>query len=119
MSLTKDDLRQITSIIKETFDTYGRQIIREEFDSYGRQATREEVTSVLSSQILPRLESIEDRLTALDNDVKEIYSMISKLQRLTRQAAHFEKYDLEQKVISAYKDLLAIANEAGIRLPNS
>lgn len=93
MSLTTEDFKQI------------------------RLAIREEMESMISGRIDPRFDSLEGRLEALDNDVKDIYKMISELQNLTRPVAHFEKYDLEQKVLKTYRDVVAIAKEAGITLP--
>jgi len=93
MSLTTTDLRQI------------RVLVREEMDS------------IISTRIDPRFDTLEGHLEALENDIKEIYEMISGLHKLTRQVAHFEKYDLEQKILTSYKDLLSLAKEAGVELP--
>lgn len=82
-----------------------------------RTAIREEAESIISARIEPRFDSLDGRIEALDNDVKDIYKMISELQKLTRQAAHFEKYDLEQKVLKTYRSIIAIAKEAGVTLP--
>lgn len=82
-----------------------------------RLIVREEIQSMLSSEVTPHLENIEGKLVALENDIKDIYEMTTDLQKLTRQVARFEKYDLEQKVITAYKDILAIAQQQNIKLP--
>ncbi len=101
MSLTNDDIKQIRTIVREE----ARTIVREELDS------------AISTRIEPRFDTIEGRLETLENDIKDIYEMISELQKLTRRVAHFEKYDLEQKILTAYKNILAIADDAGIKLP--
>jgi hypothetical protein len=82
-----------------------------------RAIIREEIDSAITTRIDPRFDDIEGRLEASDNDIKEIYNMISDLQKLTRQVAHFEKYDLEQKILKSYKNILALATEAGVTLP--
>lgn len=102
MSLTTDDLQQI------------RTIVRDE----ARIIVREEIESAISARIEPRFDSLDGRLETLENDIKDIYEMISDLQKLTRQVAHFEKYDLEQKILKSYKNLIAIAKEAGVDLPH-
>ncbi len=93
MSFTQTDLQQIRIMI------------------------REEIDSAITTRIDPRFDKLEGRVQALDNDVKDIYEMISELQKLTRQVAHFEKYDLEQKILKSYKNILALATEAGVKLP--
>lgn len=117
MSLTKDDLQQIRTIITEEVGTIVRGEVKTVFDETGRRAVREEVVSIIDSRMDPRFDTLEGRIKTLNNDVKDIYKMISTLQKLTRRVAHFEKFDLEQKVIITYKNILSIAKEAGIKLP--
>jgi hypothetical protein len=95
MSLTASDFQQIRTVV------------------------REEMESIISTRIDPRFDSLDGRLEALDNDVKDIYAMVSELKKLTRQVAHFEKYDLEQKILKTYEDVVAIAKEANVNLPRS
>ncbi len=82
-----------------------------------RLIVREEVESIISTRVEPRFDNVEGKLETLENDIKDIYEMIADLQKLTRQVAHFEKYDLEQKVVTAYKGIVAIAQQEGIKLP--
>ena len=82
-----------------------------------RTAIRDEVNSIMTTRVDPQLHDIKGDLEALNNDIKDIYEMISEIQKLERQVAHFEKYDLEQKILNSYKNLLALAKEAGITLP--
>lgn len=84
-----------------------------------RVIVREELESSITTRIEPRFDGLGRRIEALDNDIKEIYTMISELQKLTRQVAHFEKYDLEQKILSSYKNIISIAKVAGISLPRA
>lgn len=95
MSLTSDDAQQIRKIV------------------------REEIESVISTRIDPRFDRLEGKLEALESDVKDIYGMITDLQKLNRRVAHFEQRDLEQKILTAYKDIVSIASDAGIELPRA
>jgi len=67
MSLTTEDIQQI------------RVIVREE----ARVIVREELESSITTRIEPRFDGLDRRIEALDNDIKEIYAMISELQYLT------------------------------------
>lgn len=111
MSLTKEDTQQIRTIVREEV----RPIVREEvevvFQTEGRKIVREEIDQSITS--------LDGKLSALENDIKEIYSMISDMQKLSRPIAHFEKYDLDQKITLAYKTVVAIAKDAGTTLPRA
>lgn len=82
-----------------------------------RTVISDEVNSIMTTRVDPQLHEIKDDLESLNNDIKDIYEMISEFQKLERQVAHFEKYDLEQKILNSYKNILALAKEAGIKLP--
>jgi|GEM_PF-523260 len=95
MGLTKEDIQQLRVIV------------------------REELESSITIRVDPRFDSLGRRIEALNYDIKEICAMISEFQKLTRQVAHFEKYDLEQKILSSYKNIISITKEAGITLPRT
>ena len=80
---------------------------------------RDEIESVIAARIEPRFDSLDGSIEALNNDIKDIYEMITELQKLTRPVAHFEKHDLEQKILTTYKNIIAIAKEAGVTLPRT
>ena len=101
MSLNEADLHNI------------RTIIREE----SREIVREELNSAISSRIESRFDKLDGDILALENDIKDICQMITELQKLSRNVARFEKQDLEQKILSSYKEILAIAKKAGVDLP--
>ena len=101
MSLTATDLNEIRTIVRDEVHT----------------VVREELESAISTRIDPRLDKIEGRIEALENDVKDMYKMLSELQKLTRPIAHFEKYDLEKKILTTYENIIAIAKKAGVTLP--
>ena len=70
------------------------------------------------------LKPLEDRLEALENDIKEIYHMIARLQKqvdriegTTFTDKSFQKLTLEQKLLKLNAELLAAAKQAGITLP--
>ena len=95
MSLTTVDLSQIRTIV------------------------REEVDSIINSRIDPRFDRVDGTIEAVNNDIKDIHEMVSELQKLVRPIAHFEKYDLEQKILTTYKNIVTIAKEAGVTLPRT
>lgn len=102
MSLTKDDISQI------------RTIVREE--------VRAEVRTEVAAQLAPineKLDNLIGRITAIENDIRDIYQMIAELQRLQGPTARFEKLTLEQKLLKLNTELLAAAKQAGITLPRS
>ncbi len=56
-------------------------------------------------------------IEALNNDIKEIYVMISDLQKKALSANQFQKLSLEEKLLKLNSELLAAAKQAGITLP--
>lgn len=56
-------------------------------------------------------------IEALNNDIKEIYAMISDLQGRTIPNKQFQKLSLEEKLLKLNSELLAAAKQAGITLP--
>ncbi len=79
----------------------------------------------LTREDLQQIEAIFDRklnpilgeLTALREDIKEIYNMISNLQTGTINDVGFSKKSLEEKLLTLNAELLAAAKQAGIILP--
>lgn len=72
MSLTKEDLRQISNIL----------------DKDMRLIVREEAASVISRELVPlrlRLDNQGSRLEAIYNDIKDMYHMISDLQKTEKK----------------------------------
>lgn len=91
MSLTKDDLQQIRSIV------------------------REEVDSAIDAKINPRLGALEQEVKAIHNDLKEIYDEIEGLKALPSDST-FAKLSLEQQLRVLHKGLMTAAKQAGIDL---
>lgn len=61
--------------------------------------------------------ALEGKLEALENDVKEIYSMLSDFQKNPETRISLQKHNLEEKLLSIHKDLTEAAKQAGIVLP--
>lgn len=89
MSLTQEDLREI------------RQVVH----------------SALQEVVIPRLDSLENEVKAIRNDIKEIYDMIAELQGRAITDEKFEKLPLEEKLLKINAELLVAAKQAGITLP--
>ncbi|HEV2402574.1 MAG TPA: hypothetical protein VGS08_00035 [Candidatus Saccharimonadales bacterium] len=64
------------------------------------------------------VEPIKGELEALGNDIKEIYKMIADLQRSPSTERSFQKLSLEKKILKFHSELVEIANQAGITLPD-
>jgi len=81
----------------------------------------------LTQEDLQQIEAIFDRkldpvlgeLKALREDIKEIYSMITNLQKSTITDSEFASKSLEEKLLALNAELLAAAKQAGIALPRS
>jgi hypothetical protein len=81
----------------------------------------------LTREDLQQIEAIFDRkldpilgeLTALREDIKEIYGMMAGLQKNTTTDSDFSKKSLEEKLLILNTELLAAAKQAGIALPRS
>lgn len=98
MSLTAEDITQIRRVISET--------------------VRDEVSSQLIS-VHDKLDRLEGKLEALENDVKEIYKMLTDIQKQTSADKTFMKLSVEAKLFRLNAELLAAAKQAGITLPRS
>ena len=62
-------------------------------------------------------ELIADKLEALENDIKDIYDMISALQK--SKSALFTQSDdtAKERLLSLHEGLVAVAKELGVTLP--
>ena len=89
MSLTADDLSEIRNVVE----------------------------SALARQSAEIVKPIQNELEALRNDIKDIYDMLSELERRVTPDEQFGKLSLEQKLLKLNSELLAAAKQAGISLP--
>lgn len=68
-------------------------------------------------QVKSSLHTLEGKVEALEADIKEIYLMQARLEKMTSGDKQFAKLNLEKKLLKLNTDLLATAREAGITLP--
>jgi chromosome segregation ATPase len=131
MSLTKDDIDQVRDVVVSAiealviprFDEHDKRFdaLEKRFDSL------EERVDALANDVVDlkkdmreaknHLANIEGRLEALEADIKELYGMVEKIQRHNGARKSFDKLSFEQKTIQVYEDIRALAQEAGIALP--
>jgi hypothetical protein len=57
-------------------------------------------------------------IEALSNDVKDIYEMISDLQKTIGINGSFEKLSIEKKILRLHAQLVEAARQAGVSLPS-
>lgn len=88
MSLTANDLNEIRSIVE----------------------------SALTAQAEKSIKPIQDEIKALRNDIKEIYAMITELQKHSVNS-EFKKLSLQQQILDLNSKLVKAAKQAGINLP--
>ena len=130
MSLTKQDLADVKEIvvvsIVEAIDT----MISPRFDSLENDvAILKSDVAILKSdvstlktemrEVKQTLHTMDGRMEALENDVKELYGMVADLQRAKKENQKFNKLPLEKKILQTHADLLLVAKEAGVVLPNN
>lgn len=90
MSLTATDLNEIRTIIESAFTKQNDENIK----------------------------PLSNEVTALRNDIKEIYDMINALERnIPSKDMAFDKLSLEQKLLELNSKLITAAKQAGISLP--
>lgn len=124
MTLTKTDLQQIRDIVIEGFEVMAVP----RFDALEEKISRmdrrlEEVgedVAYLKSEVnilKKRFDELDGRVTALENDVKEIYKLLTQTETLTEEERRLQNLTLEKKILLTHKSCLHLAKEAGITLP--
>jgi hypothetical protein len=86
-----------------------------------RLMVREEVESIVDRKLKPievKIDSLGDRLEALENDVKEIYFMLERNNKVNGSDEKFSKLTVENKILKTYEQLKITAKQAGVTLPN-
>ena len=61
---------------------------------------------------------VKGELEALGNDIKEIYTMISNLQKMPSNKLLLQKLSLEEMILNLHSDLIEAAKQAGVILPS-
>jgi hypothetical protein len=62
---------------------------------------------------------LEVRIDALENDVREIYSMLVGVQKDKSASNKFAKKSIEEKILQTHSELMLVAKEAGVVLPSN
>lgn len=63
------------------------------------------------------LEPVRGDIKALSNDIKEIYRMISDLQKSSITDKKFKRQTIEKKLLTLNAELIDAARQVGITLP--
>ena len=73
----------------------------------------QKIRSIFEEVVAP----LNNELSALRNDIKEIYDMLAELQSATITDRTFKKRSLEEKLLTLNTELISAAKQAGITLP--
>lgn len=137
MSLTKQDLSEVKEIvvgaIVEAIDT----MVSPRFDVLEADVAelktdvaelktdvailKSDVSTLKTEmrEVKQTLQTMDGRMEALENDVRELYGMVAELQKAKKENHKFNKLPLEKKILQTHAELLLIAKEAGVVLPNN
>jgi hypothetical protein len=105
MSLTQNDLKRIREVIEEVVSP----IVRDEVALVVRPIVQEEAeksTAVLSG-----------KLDALENDIKELYFMVDRLEKGFVTDPSFKKLPEEEQILRVNAWLIEFAKRKGVALP--
>lgn len=61
---------------------------------------------------------VKGELEALGNDIKEIYTMITYIQKNPSSKISLQKLNLEEMILNLHSDLIEAARQAGVTLPS-
>lgn len=125
MSLTKQDLSDVRDVIIGAIDT----MVSPRFDTLEQDVSvlksdvsvlKSDVSSLKSEMIEVKrsLHNLVGKAEGLENDVREIYTMLAELQKDNRANKRFSRMSLEEKLLQTHTDLVQLAKEAGVSLPN-
>ena len=76
-----------------------------------------EIRTVVREEVNEAVSTIDGKLKAIENDVKEIYKMISGLQHSGITKPSFKKLTIENKLLRLNTELIEAAKQVGITLP--
>lgn len=82
------------------------------------EGIRNIVESALTRQTEEAIKPIQGELEALRNDIKDIYDMITDLQKESTIDNTFQKLSVEKKLMKLHTELLEAARQAGVTLPS-
>lgn len=115
MSLTAQDLHAIRLIVQD--ETRG--IIQAETRPIIQDELRLEIApvSVKLTNLSGEISSIDGRLEALENDIKDIYQMLKDMKGSTISDKDFSKLPPKERVLRLNAELLRVAKDLKITLP--
>lgn len=124
MSLTKDDLQQLQTMMQDTVVDALEEIVIPRFERIEKRLEdhdrRFDEQDVKFREIREemrvtnqRLDSIEGRLEALESDIKELYKMLGQPMAQSK----YVKLSDSDKLLSMYADLEKLAKKMGVVLP--
>ena len=128
MAIDAKDLESIRAIVIDGVEAVTGprfDAIEKRLDEHDRHfVTLEKRTDSLEREmhkgfadVTSQLDRLEGRVAALENDIKDIYAMLSRLQHLAGSNRSFQQLSLENKLLKLNTELLATAKQAGITLP--
>lgn len=123
MALTKTDLQQIREVVIEgvlittwpPFESLELDIIQIKIIATDLKLALKKMGAHFGS-IRREYEAACGRLIAIENDVKETYSMILGVMRSRTTNELFSKTKLEEKIHEFHDEILVLAKEADITL---
>lgn len=123
MSLTKQDLTEVKEIVVSSIVEAIDTMISPRFDSLEEDVAvlKKDVSDLKSDMVGVKqsLNNLDGRVEAIENDIKELYEMVADLQKAKQENHNFDKLSLEKKVLQTHAEILLVAKEAGIILPNN
>jgi len=72
------------------------------------------IRSIVEETVNP----IRGDIEALSNDIKDIYEMITELQKKSESDEPFRKLSIEKKLLTLHAELVEAARQAGVTLPS-
>jgi len=73
----------------------------------------QEIRKIVEETVSP----FKGELSALGNDIKEIYDMLTELQKSPSDES-FQSSSLEKKILKFHAELVEAAKQAGVTLPS-
>ncbi|MBP7837193.1 hypothetical protein KA021_00640 [Candidatus Saccharibacteria bacterium] len=107
-------LKEDVAVLKDDVTTLKEDVSVLKIDVSELKTEMREVKTDIR-QMKQHLGSIDGRVEALENDIRDIYSMMKKNENSIDVV--FSKQSLEQKLFRLNKELLQTAKQAGVTLP--
>lgn len=72
--------------------------------------------SVELQPVKESLERLEGKIEALENDIKDIYDMLSDIRKAAAPSGDISKQTHEEKIRQTHTMILQVAKQAGVKL---